>query len=82
MQAAALAVRSQQRGYRNVKANVLDAGVTGLSLGMVNGPMTAAIEAAGWEGGRAAAANLATALVSDGPQIALCVVQQQTSSGC
>jgi len=83
LQAAAWAVRSQQRGYRHVRDNALDAGVTYLSFGLVSAPVAAGL---GGALKRTAAQRFwigaGSSAVSDGPQIASCVAARQVARGC
>jgi RHS repeat-associated protein len=86
LQAAAWAVRSQQRGYRRFQANALDAGVTYLSFGLVGAPLyQAGLRTGGGAGlmpARAWWANLGGSAVTDAPLIGACVAARQAARGC
>jgi hypothetical protein len=79
-QAAALAVRSQQRGITNWRANLTDLAVTSLTLYFVGGPA--------WQAepylnaGSKIALSVGTGLMTDAVAIANCVATGRTTSGC
>jgi hypothetical protein len=56
-QAGALAVRVQQRGYKNVKVNVIDAGITYASFGFGGGWEDEGLKEVGFTAGQRLAAK-------------------------
>jgi RHS repeat-associated protein len=92
-QMGALAVRSQQRGIRNYRANLLDAGVTAASFGFVAAPVyittsakSGMVRGVQWAepliGGQREAARWIGATLTDGIVLGTCLAARQTRQGC
>ena len=82
--------QTQQRGYRRIRENAIDAGVTYFTFGMVGAPLYQAGQPSlvngVWRAGLTKTqqlwANLGGSAVTDGPQVGSCLASGQGGRGC